>query len=135
MKNNNPVARKNNSNNSIKAPQRSLGSNFSLVTQSMLVEREHEKHWSTMRRIPRDLRIRREIAKFKEDISLATGRGVIEGFKKSFVVFKKISGKFVPIGLGAKNRRFSKWSSAKEYVRALGRTHAKCGPIVSDVTV
>ena len=124
-----------NKNNSIKAPIRSLGSNFNMVEQSMLIERDVKtKPWNLQRRVTHDIKIRREIENYKNEIALATGRGVIEGIKNSFVVFKLVNKKYVPIGIGAKNRRFSKWESAKQFVREIGRTHAKCGAIVSDVT-
>lgn len=119
----------------MKAPIRTLGSNFSMVEQSMLIEPDYnKKHWSNMRRVPHSLKIAREIENYKNEIALATGRAGITGITKSFVVFKKVRNKFVPIGVGAKNRRFSKWESAKQFVREMGRTHAKCGPIISDVT-
>lgn len=135
--NNSRVSHKQNNKQSggIKAPIRTLGSNFSMVEQSMLIEPEYnKKHWSNMRRVPHALKIAREIENYKNEIALATGRAGITGITKSFVVFKKVRNKFVPIGVGAKNRRFSKWESAKQFVREMGRTHAKCGPIISDVT-
>lgn len=122
-------------NNSIKAPIRSLGSNFGMIETSMnIIPDFKQKHWSNMRRVPHALKIAREIENYKNEISLATGRGVVTGIKKSFVVFKKKNNKFWPIGVGARNRGFKTIDACKNFARQIGRTHIRCGIITCDVT-
>lgn len=117
-----------------KAPIRSLGSNFEMVNQAMLIEPEYnKKHWSNMRRVPHALKIAREIENYKNEIALATGRAGITGIKKSFVVFKKKNNLYRAIGIGEQKRGFKTIDACKKFVRKIGRTHLRYGAIVCDV--